>query len=120
MSMVMPNLIQLNLETCWTLKQSTLSIDTLWIISKKLDINDDGQISKAEFSEDMVAMEMALGMDVDQNGINSFFDTIDSNGDGHINLGEFYAINNQRVEWKNKSKGEDRRFSWDAWEAQFD
>ena len=71
---------------------------------KILDGNDDGQISKAEFSEDLVAMETALGMDVDQKGINSFIDRTDSNGDGHINLGEFYAIYHQRVQWKNISE----------------
>jgi len=71
---------------------------------KVFDVNGDGQISNAEFLEDMAAIETALGVYVDQEGINSLFDSIDSNGDGNINLGEFYASHNQ-VE----RKGEERR-----------
>ena len=74
---------------------------------KIFDVNGDGQISNAEFLEDMAAIETALGVDVDQEGINSLFDSIDSNGDGNINLGEFYASHNQ-VE----RKGEESMRGW--------
>ena len=59
-----------------------------------LDSKGDGQLSKLEFLVDVVAIETALGVDIDQNGISSYFDAIDSNKDGNIQLGEFYAIPN--------------------------
>ena len=63
-----------------------------------LDSNGDGQLSKLEFLVDVVAIETALGVDIDQDGISSYFDAIDSNKDGNIQLGEFYAIPNAQTD----------------------
>ena len=54
--------------------------------------------TKLEFLVDVVAIETALGVDIDLDGISSYFDTIDSNGDGNIQLGEFYAIPNAKTD----------------------
>ena len=55
---------------------------------KIFDINGDGHISTAEFFDDMATVRMALDLDVDDD-VNSFFDSIDANRDGNIDLEEF-------------------------------
>ena len=54
--------------------------------------------TRLEFLVDVVAIETALGVDVDQGEIQSYFDTIDSNGDGNLQVWEFYAIPNAKID----------------------
>merc|ERR1712066_131503 len=65
---------------------------------KTMDANGDDCISKLEFLVDVVAIETALGVDVDGHEIDSYFDKIDSDGDGNIQVWEFYAIPNAPVD----------------------